>query len=106
MKDAARFVIVIGAILVGIWAVDIARDRMIDLVVVSDAPVYAISPIENQFTNRKIAVLHPGQAVRVLRSRGGKDFIAYQIETESGLRGWVYLGDGVKRSVRTASDKG
>src|SRR4051812_41958794 len=98
MKDAARFVIVIGAILAATWAIDIVRDRMIDLVVVSDAPVYAISPIENQFANPKIAVLHPGQRIRVLRSRGGKDFIAYQIETESGLRGWVYLGDGVNRS--------
>jgi hypothetical protein len=96
MKDAARFVFIIAAIAASAWGIDILRDRGTNLIVIGNAPVYAISPSHSPKENPRIGVLRPGQAVRVLRSAGGKHLIAYRIESDTGLVGWVMLGDGVR----------
>jgi len=48
--------------------------------------------------NRVVAVLLAGDAVRVLRVRYGRDYLAFKIELADGTEGYVISGDNFSYS--------
>ena len=79
-----------------LWLADIYRDRQYRLVVLASAPLYAQSPLDAPSSNKVLGALGPGQGVKVLRMRHGKDFRTFKVETGTGIRGWVIEGQGVR----------
>ena len=90
------FVAVVSAVVAAVWGVDIAADRRYQLAVVEPTPLLSVSPLEYPASNLPLATLQPGQQVKVLRMRYGKDFQTFKIETTSGTTGWVIGGQGVR----------
>jgi hypothetical protein len=78
-----------------LWARDIANDRSYKLAVTNPTPLYSISPIDLPATNPVVVVIQPGEPVRVLRMRYGKDFQTFRVETKSGQTGWLVYGNGI-----------
>jgi hypothetical protein len=96
-KRGLTISLVVCAVLMGgLWGGDILSDRAYRLEVVGAAPLYSLPPYEYPKLNPVVATLKPGQPVRVLRLRYGKDFQAFRVETEDGFVGWVIGGEGVK----------
>ena len=79
-----------------LWARDVAIDRSYKLAVTGPTPLYSSSPIERSSSNPVVAVLQPGEPVRVLRMRYGKDFQTFQVETKNGPTGWLVYGNSIK----------
>lgn len=92
------FVIVGLFVLVGavLWGGDILADRSITLAVVAPAPLYSLSPIDYEKSNPILSMVPPGQHLKVMRMRYGKDFQTFHVETETGALGWVIGGEGIK----------
>ena len=78
------------------WGADVASDRRYQLAVVEATPLLSHSPLEYLSSNPPLATLQPGQPVKVLRMRYGKDFQTFKIETTSGTVGWVIGGRGIR----------
>jgi hypothetical protein len=95
-KYILRIALVLMALFAIVWAGDVYYDRTYKLAVESVAPLYSLPPHEYPTANSVMANLIPGEEVRVLRLRYGKDFQAFQVETKAGLIGWVIGGEGIK----------
>lgn len=94
-----RLLVVCGGLFAlagGFWGTDVLSDRNYQLTVVSSVSLLAEGPHNYPSVNPTIAILKPGEKVRVLRLRYGKDFQAFRVETETGLVGWVVAGSDVK----------
>lgn len=79
-----------------LWGIDVLADRRYRVAIVAPAALYSLPPHEYPESNPVVAVLPPGQSVRVLRVRYGKDFEALRVETLDGQVGWLLGGEGVK----------
>ena len=79
-----------------VYGVDVAADRRYQLAVVEPTPLLSVSPLKRSAPNPSLATLQPGQPIKVLRMRYGKDFQTFKIETTSGTIGWVIGGKGVR----------
>lgn len=90
------FAAIVSALAVAGWGADVAADRRYQLAVVEPTPLLSMSPLEYTETNPPLVTLQPGQPVKVLRMRYGKDFQTFKIETTSGTIGWVIEGQGVR----------
>ena len=86
---------IVSALAVAGWGADIAADRRYQLAVVEPTLLLSVSPLEHTEANPPLATLQPGQPVKVLRMRYGKDFQTFKIETTSGTIGWVIGGQGI-----------
>lgn len=96
-KRALTVSLVVCAILIScVWGGDILSDRAYRLEIVGAAPLYSLSPYEYPKFNPVVTTLKPGQPVRVLRLRYGKDFQAFRVETKDGFIDWVIGSEGVK----------
>jgi hypothetical protein len=84
------------ALLGAVWGGDILSDRSYQLAIVGPAPLYSLPPHQYPASNPVAATLRPGQSIRVLRLRYGKDFQAFRVETADGRDGWVIGGEGIK----------
>ena len=78
------------------WSADILSDRNLQLAVVESTPLLSFSPLEYRSPNPPLTTLQPGQPIKVLRMRYGKDFQAFKIETTTGTVGWVLEGQGIR----------
>lgn len=90
---ALLFIVFMGAV---IWGGDVLGDRQYQANVIGAAPLYSLPPHEYPSANPLISTLRPGENLRVLRVRYGKDFEALKVETEGGHVGWVIGGEGIK----------
>jgi hypothetical protein len=79
-----------------VWGRDILADQSIKLAVVSPAPLYSLPPIDAPTENAIVLTVSPGQSLKVLRMRYGKDFQTFKVETETGSVGWVVCGEGIQ----------
>lgn len=84
----------------------ILADRNYKVAVVASAPLYSLAPHEYPQTNPLIQTLSPGQSLRVLRVRYGKDFEAFKVEAPGGRVGWVVGGQGVEVVSRGGQNGG
>jgi len=96
MRQLAIFVAIIIGILGALWGGDVLMDRSMSVVVVGEAPLYALPPQDYPASNPQIGTLKRGDTAKVTRSGYGKDFQAVRVETSSGQTGWVVLGNGVR----------
>lgn len=96
IKRTIIFMAVSVAVLIAIWGADVLSDRQYVIAVVAPAPQYALPPHEYPNPNPVMTNLSPGQSLRVLRVRYGKDLEALQVETPDGRTGWVVSGAGIK----------
>jgi hypothetical protein len=87
------FVLVMGAVM---WGGDVLGDRQYQADVIGAAPLYSLPPHEYPASNPLVLTLRPGEHLRVLRVRYGKDFEALKVETAGGHIGWVIGGEGIK----------
>jgi hypothetical protein len=78
------------------WSYDIICGRRYQLTVDKPTPVLSVSPTEYPTSNPPVTMLQPGQSIKVLRMRYGKDFQTFKIETPSGDICWVVGGEGVR----------
>lgn len=78
------------------WWAGVSVDRRYVLAVVSPEPVYSLPPHTYPESNPIVETLTPGQPLRVLRVRYGKDFEAVQVQTPTGQVGWIISGGGVR----------
>jgi hypothetical protein len=90
---ALLFVVILGAV---IWVGDVLGDRQYRADVIGAAPLYSLPPHEYPSSNPLVSTLRPGEQLKVLRVRYGKDFEALKVETEGGHVGWVIGGEGIK----------
>lgn len=77
------------------WGGDVLGDRQYRADVIGPAPLYSLPPHEYPASNPLVSTLRPGEHLRVLRVRYGKDFEALKVETEDGHVGWVIGGEGI-----------
>jgi hypothetical protein len=97
MFKRAAVILFVAALVVGVlWGADVIADRSYQLAVVAPAPLYSLPPHEYPETNPVSPTLQPGQAIRVLRLRYGKDFQAFRVETPDDRVGWVIGGEGIE----------
>ena len=97
MFKRAAVLLFLVTIVGGAWyGVDVIDARSYELTVIGAAPMYSLPPHEYPKSNPIAATLQPGQAVRVLRHRYGKDFQAFRVETLDGRVGWVVGGEGIE----------
>jgi hypothetical protein len=96
LKRTLIIVFIVVALIGGLWGADILSDRSYKLAVVRPAPLYSLPPHEYPRQNPTLATLTPGQHIRVLRLRYGKDFQSFRVETEGGVVGWVIAGEGIE----------
>jgi hypothetical protein len=96
LKRTAILLFVTVALGGALWGVDVIADRSYRLAVVAPAALYSLPPHEYPQSNPVVATLQPGQPIRVLRLRYGKDFQTFRIETPDGPTGWVVGGEGIK----------
>lgn len=89
---ALLFVVLMGAVM---WGGDVLGDRQYRADVIGPAPLYSLPPHEYPASNPLVSTLRPGEHLRVLRVRYGKDFEALKVETEDGHVGWVIGGEGI-----------
>lgn len=85
-----------GCVVAAPWFADIAEDREHVVSVVGMEPVYGLPPHEYPQTNPVVGEVRPGQSLKVLRVRYGKDFEALRVELPNGQIGWVLSGGGVR----------
>jgi hypothetical protein len=94
-KRSAILFVGMAVLLGAVWGADVISDRTYRLAVIGPTPLYAFPPHEYPDTNPVVATLNPGQPIRVLRLRYGKDFQAFRVETSDGRVGWVIGGEGI-----------
>ncbi len=87
---------IVPALALAGWGADVLSDRRYQLAVVEPTPLLSQSPLEYLPSNPSLTTLQPGQPVKVLRMRYGKDFQTFKIETPSGTVGWVIGGQGIR----------
>jgi len=85
---------------------DVYADRQYRVAVVAPVPLYTLPPHKYPLSNPVLATLAPGQALRVLRVRYGKDFEALRVETPDGQVGWVFGGGPVRVLSRGGATAG
>ena len=105
-KRLAISVAVVAAAVAGLWAADVAVDRRYVVAVVGPEPLLALPPHEYPEVNPALRTLSPGEPIRVLRVRYGKDFEAMKVETGTGQVGWVLGGGGVQVLSRGGQNGG
>lgn len=96
MPELGKLTLLLGAIVIAVWAGDLLVDRSHSITVVSDTPLYSLPPQDYPANNPQIATLKQGEPVKVIRIGHGKDFQAFRVETRSGQTGWVVLGKGIE----------
>ena len=94
-RVALAFSLLLAVCGIGWWA-DVSADRNYILAVVVSEPVYSLPPHTYPTSNPIVETLTPGQPLRVLRVRYGKDFEAIEVQTPSGQVGWVLSGGGIR----------
>jgi hypothetical protein len=100
MKRSPVIACVVAAIVIAaLWGGDVLSDRSIKLSVVSAAPLYSIPPTDYPNKNPILLTLSPGQHIKVLRMRYGKDFQTFRVEADNGASGWVIYGEGVQQTA-------
>ena len=95
LKRSALALAVVAVIAAALWLADVAADRRYVVAVVGPEPLLSLPPHEYPKVNPVVETLLPGQSLRVLRVRYGKDFEAFKVEAPSGRSGWVLSGGGV-----------
>ena len=103
LMRSALAVAIPSIVLAAMWGADVRADREYKVAVVASAPLYLLAPHEYPPANPVIQTISPGQPLRVLRVRYGKDFVAFKVEAAGGPVGWVVGGQGVEvvsRGVR------
>lgn len=96
-KHASKAIFGLIALVIAlVWAGDLYQDQTYKLAVVAPAPLYSLGPHEYPKSNPQVATLQPGEKLRVLRMRYGKDFQAFRVEIHGGQTGWVVSGQGIK----------
>ena len=93
---ALATVLSIAALGCALWGFDIWRDRQTVVEIVRPTPLLSLPPHEYPAANPTVAMLQPGMPVRVLRTRYGKDFQAFRVETDKGVEGWIIHDDGIR----------
>ena len=96
LKSLAITIAFILVVAGGVFIADVAADRRYVVAVVGPEPLLSLPPHEYPAVNPIIETLQPGQALRVLRVRYGKDFEAIKVEAPNGKVGWVLSGSGVQ----------
>ncbi len=96
MRELGKFILLLGAVVIALWAGDILVDRSRSIEVVSDAPLYSLPPQDYPSSNPQVGVVKRGEHVKVTRVGYGKDLQAFHVETSSGQSGWVVLGKGIE----------
>jgi hypothetical protein len=76
-----------------LWIQDVISDRRTSIEIVRRVPLFADLPDSPRPVSAQQGTLEPGQPVRVLRIRYGKDYRAIRVETSRGQTGWL-LDDG------------
>lgn len=96
MSKRSIVILLVTAILTGVWwGADAIDARSYDIAVTEPAPMYSLPLHEHPRTNPVAETLQPGQALRVIRHRYGKDFQTLCVETLDGHVGWVIGGEGI-----------
>ncbi len=85
-------IVVAGAMV----AADVVTDKRYVVAVISPTPLLYHPPHEYPSSNTALSTLQPGENVKVLRVRYGKDFEALQVERSSGESGWVFSGGAIE----------
>lgn len=96
LKRAAIALVLVAAAVAGLWAADVVAARRWVLAVVGPEPLLSLPPHEYPKANPPIRMLSPGEPLRVLRVRYGKDFESIEVEAGHGQVGWVLVGSGVQ----------
>jgi hypothetical protein len=90
-KRTAIVLLAVAAIGGALWGADVIADRSYQLAVVAPASLYSLPPHEYPKSNPTVATLQPGQPIRVLRLRYGKDFQAFRVETSMVRLGGLWV---------------
>ncbi|MBC3880624.1 hypothetical protein H8K35_03110 [Undibacterium sp. LX40W] len=108
VRKNASLIVAFVVVVVGcaIWVADVIGDRSYQVVVVSPARLLSIAPTDYPDKNPVVTTIKPGESLKVIRVRYGKDFETLKVETTSGNVGWVIPGDGVKVVSRGEANGG
>jgi len=96
LKRSAIAVAVAAFLAASVWTADVVADHQWAVAVEDLEPLYSLPPHEYPEVNPVTATLLPGEKLRVLRVRYGKDVEAIKVETSRGRTGWVVGGGGVR----------
>lgn len=81
-------IIVVAALVLGLWWNDVASDRNYKLEVLAPITLLKDAPQNYPKTNTEVGQVLPGETVEVLRMGYGKDFRAWRVKGSKGQEGW------------------
>lgn len=98
MRKLVLILALLVAGVIGMWVVDVYKDRHYNVAVTQTTPLYSLetdAAYANSLNKPKpIPIRHllPGEKVVVKRTTYGKDYWALKIEAVDGTVGWVAAG--------------
>ncbi len=97
IKKVIGLVIFLIVALAAWFAWDVQSDRNKSIKIIKAVPLYGNwEPLNGQQSNTNVM---PGENLKVVRIRYGKDYMAIKIEREDGSNGWIiYQNEAIELS--------
>ena len=88
MTKAILLLVVIVLIPISFWGIDVLNDRKAKVEIVNEVEAYENWDLHS--SGNALFKIAPGEKVKVLRVRYGKDFMSAKVRNNLGNEGWVY----------------